>query len=90
MSGSRVGAREQVDPAQVLAGARLLWRLGDHFISQAAVTYQRIGIDNALEEDRARTNFIHDVVTGSFGSVVPSVHGLSPTSSYHPLIGTPD
>ncbi|WP_430332962.1 PucR family transcriptional regulator [Rhodococcus sp. ACT016] len=82
-------AREQVDPAQVLAGARLLWRLGDHFISQAAVTYQRIGIENALEEDRARTNFIRDVVTGSFGSVITSEHGLSPTSSYHPLIARP-
>lgn len=75
----------------VLAGSRLLWSVGDAFMTQIALVYQDLRIENALHDAQRKSEFVHGLLTGSLdptdlaGQSV--LFGLDPTARYHAVRG---
>lgn len=83
--------RTGVASGVVLAGSRLLWSVGDAFMTQIAIVYQDLRIEHALHDAQRKSEFVHALLTGSLDPTALAgqsvVFGLDPAARYYAVLG---
>ena len=86
-----VAEQAGVPTGLMLAGSRLLWLVGDAFMTQIALVYQELRIEHALHDAQRKSVFVYNLLTGSLEPselVSQSIlFGLDPTGRYHAVRG---